>query len=363
MGEVNVKEKKANPRRAKTPAGVWLIVALTLLFGLGGFGIAAFIAIRALRAGKGAGITEVQPARSPAVTTPVPNVTMVPSSPASATPPLQPRFTEFASPSPAAQEQRILAPGAPSPAGPVNTSRAAQASPDSKAPGTTPDSSPADSTSPEPMPAMAVAAELGITTAPDPSASPAPGGSNRTDPAGNSSPPDQAAAAPTGPDAHDNAPILLKKDPEEEQRVRQEVLVRIDLLKELTKAEKDHLYAQVERARGFTKLAIVPFSSGRIWPENNQVEHLLSYLRRPNFQTLFEDPTIVLVCAGYADRTGSEAQNLEISHRRAANMVHILQSQTKIRNLMRAVGMGGSDMFDKSDAAKNRVVEIWLVQP
>lgn len=357
-----VKEKKANPRRAKTPAGVWLIVGLTLLFGLGGFGIAAFIAIRALRAGKGAGVTEVQPARSPAITTPVPNVTMVPSAAASATVPLQPRFTEFASPSPTAPEQRILAPGTPSPAEPVNLSPAAQASPDLKAPATTPDSSPADPASLEPAPTLAVAIEPGTTTAPDPGAGPAPVGSNRTGPAGSPSPPDQAAATPTRPDANET-PILLRKDSEEEQRVRQEVLVRIDLLKELTKAEKDHLYSQVERARGFTKLAIVPFPSGRAWPEDNQVEHLLSYLRRPNFQKLFEDPTVVLVCAGYADRIGSEAQNLEISHHRAANMVRILQSQTKIRNLMRAVGMGGSDMFDKNDAAKNRVVEIWLVQP
>jgi outer membrane protein OmpA-like peptidoglycan-associated protein len=100
-----------------------------------------------------------------------------------------------------------------------------------------------------------------------------------------------------------------------------------------------------------------------VWPENNQVEHLLSYLRQPNFQKLFEDPTVVLVCAGYADHKGSEAQNLEISHRRAENMVRILQNQTKIRNLMRAVGIGGSDLFDKTDAAKNRVVEIWVVQP
>jgi outer membrane protein OmpA-like peptidoglycan-associated protein len=349
MSASTVKEERTNPRRAKTPAGVWLIVGLTLLFGLGGFGIAAFIAIRALRAGKGAGVTEVQPARSPAVTAPVPRATAVPSSSAAATVPPSP--AELPSPSPAGQV-RMLVPGTPPPAAPVNPSPAAQASSDLKPSTAPPDSSPADSVSPEPTPTLAVAIEPG--TVPD--AGPSP------DANGNPNQPDRAATPPraTGPD---DTPVLLEKDPEEEQRVRQEVLVRVDLLKELTQAEKDHLYSQVERARGFTKLAVVPFPSGRVLPENNQVEHLLSYLRRPNFQKLFEDPTVVLVCAGYADRKGSEAQNLEISQRRAENMVRILQSQTKIRNLMRAVGMGGSDLFDKTDAAKNRVVEIWLVQP
>jgi flagellar motor protein MotB len=368
MSESTVKEKRTNPSRAKTPAGVWAIVGLTLFFGLGGFGIAAFIAFRALRAGKGARTAEVQPARSQTITAPVPDATAVSSPSASATvPPRSPvarptgvenagvesavlapdtrRPVESSNPSPTAQE-RVLAPGTPSPTEAVNPSPTAQEPSDLKPLATPPASSPADSVSPEPTPTLAVAIEPGI--APESGGSPSPSA--------------RAATVPRGTGSED-VPVLLNKDPEEERRVRQEVLVRIDLLKELTQAEKDHLYSQVERARGFTKLAIVPFPSGRVSPENNQVEHLLLYLRRPNFQQLFEDPTVVLVCAGYADRKGSEAQNLEISHRRAENMVRILQSQTKIRNLMRAVGMGGSDLFDKTDAAKNRVVEIWLVQP
>ena len=182
------------------------------------------------------------------------------------------------------------------------------------------------------------------------------------EPRGSPGQPHEPAVSPAESRPEDDVP-LLKKDPEEERRVRQEVLVRVDMLKELTQAEKDHLYSQVERARGFTKLAIVPFPSGRVWPTNDQIEHLLSYMRKPSFQKLFEDPTVVLVCAGYADLQGSEAHNLEVSHRRAENMVRVLMSGTKIRNVMRAVGMGGSNMFDKNDAAKNRVVEIWLVQP
>jgi hypothetical protein len=258
-----------------------------------------------------------------------------------------------------ASTEPVLVPGTPTPVESLSPSPTAQKSPDLTPLTPPPASIPAGSASPEPTPALAIAMQPGIV--PNPGDSPASAPS--PDQSGSPSPPEGTPVAPAHGAGSEDTPVLLKKDPEEERRVRQEVLVRVDLLKELTQAEKDHLYSQVERARGFTKLAIVPFLSGRVTPENNQVEHLMSYLRQPSFQKLFEDPTVVLVCVGYADRKGSEAQNMEISHRRAENVVRILQSQTKIRNLMRAVGMGGSDLFDKTDAAKNRVVEIWLVQP
>jgi outer membrane protein OmpA-like peptidoglycan-associated protein len=155
----------------------------------------------------------------------------------------------------------------------------------------------------------------------------------------------------------------VTKNPEEEQRVRKEVLARVDLLKELSAKEKDYLYAQVERARGFTKLAIIPFVRGRTKPEQYQIDHMLSYLEKPEFKKLFEDPTVVLVVAAYADKQGSDEQNLQISKERATNLMKILQTQGHVTNTVRAVGMGGLDFFDKNDAEKNRIAEIWLVAP
>jgi hypothetical protein len=46
-----LKAKKQSRTGAKTPAGVWIIIGLGLFFALGGFGIAAFIALRALHHG------------------------------------------------------------------------------------------------------------------------------------------------------------------------------------------------------------------------------------------------------------------------------------------------------------------------
>jgi outer membrane protein OmpA-like peptidoglycan-associated protein len=149
----------------------------------------------------------------------------------------------------------------------------------------------------------------------------------------------------------------------EEAEVRKEVLARIDLLKELSQKERDYLYAQVDRARGFTKLAIIPFPSGKTRPEQFQIDHLLSYLQKPEYQKLHEDPTVVFVVAGYADKQGNEEQNLEISKQRAQVVAKILETQAKIANTIRAVGLGGSEFFGHGTPDKNRVVEIWLAAP
>jgi outer membrane protein OmpA-like peptidoglycan-associated protein len=154
----------------------------------------------------------------------------------------------------------------------------------------------------------------------------------------------------------------VKTDAAEQAEVRKEVLARIDLLKDLTERERDYLYAQVERARGFTKLAIIPFPSGKTRPEQFQTDHLLSYLAKPEYQKLFEDPTVVFVVAGYADKQGGEAQNQEISKQRAEVVAKILENDAKITNTIRAVGMGGSEFFGHG-TEKNRVVEIWLAAP
>jgi outer membrane protein OmpA-like peptidoglycan-associated protein len=165
-------------------------------------------------------------------------------------------------------------------------------------------------------------------------------------------PPDSEATPP---------PVVANR--QEEDATRKEVLARIDMMRNLTQKEKDDLYAQVERARGFTKLAIVPFGAGQTNPNSSQTKYLIESLARPEIAKIFDDPTVVLVLAGYADLKGNEAKNLEISRARAENLAKLLQSRTKITNLMRAVGLGGSDIFDKTNPDKNRAVEIWVVRP
>ena len=159
-----------------------------------------------------------------------------------------------------------------------------------------------------------------------------------------------------------SAPRVVN-DRVEADRMRDEVLQRIDLMKALTDAEKDKLYAQVERARGFTKIAIIPFTQNRMIPGPAQVDGLIKTLNGVELRKLLADPTVALIIVGYADKKGDEAKNLEISRSRAESVVKALREKTDFVNVMHPVGMGGQDLFDSANLEKNRVVEVWAAQP
>jgi outer membrane protein OmpA-like peptidoglycan-associated protein len=227
----------------------------------------------------------------------------------------------------------------------------------------TPTATPIPTATPAPTPTpVPTATPTPVTTpetpAPTPQATPTEQPSETPSPSPNEPPNTEALAS-----ASAQAFPTVQYNAAEEAEVRKEVLARIDLLKELSPKERDYLYAQVDRARGFTKLAIIPFPSGKTRPEQFQIDHLLSYLGKPEYQKLYEDPTVVFVVAGYADKQGNEEQNLEISKQRAQLVAKILETQAKIANTIRAVGMGGSEFFGHGTPDKNRVVEIWLAAP
>jgi outer membrane protein OmpA-like peptidoglycan-associated protein len=152
-------------------------------------------------------------------------------------------------------------------------------------------------------------------------------------------------------------------DAKEEEDTRKEVLTRVDLMRNVSQKEKDQLYAQIERARGFTKIALIPFQSGRTAPGSSQVDDLVKRIQEPDIQKLLSDPTVALIFVGYADTQGNEATNLEISRTRAESVQKMVSARLKLTNLMHSVGMGGQELFDKANREKNRVVEVWAVQP
>jgi outer membrane protein OmpA-like peptidoglycan-associated protein len=164
------------------------------------------------------------------------------------------------------------------------------------------------------------------------------------------------------PAAIENSPAV-SSDAKEEEDTRREVLTRVDLMHNLTDKEKDQLYAQIERARGFTKIALIPFQSGRTAAGPAQIEDLVKRIQDADVQKLLADPTVVLMFVGYADTQGNEASNLEISRTRAESVQKMVESRLKLTNLMHSIGMGGQELFDKTNREKNRVVEVWAVQP
>ncbi len=149
----------------------------------------------------------------------------------------------------------------------------------------------------------------------------------------------------------------------ENQLVKSEVLSRIDLMPKLTPEEKDKLYVQVDRARGMGRIVTIPFSSGKTSVAPAEIAALQQAVKLPQLQQFSDDPTVVFVVLGFADRKGDPDTNRRISLERADSVVAALKDRCGIMNLCHSVGMGSSEMFDARNLDKNRVVEVWAVLP
>jgi len=93
------------------------------------------------------------------------------------------------------------------------------------------------------------------------------------------------------------------------------------------------------------------------------IEFAKGELERPEIKKMLDDPTLVLVILGYADKQGDDQKNLQISTARAQSVMETLRDQLGVQNVMHVVPMGGTDLLDPRQLAKNRVVEVWAVLP
>ncbi|TSA34906.1 MAG: hypothetical protein D4R65_05265 [Verrucomicrobiaceae bacterium] len=145
--------------------------------------------------------------------------------------------------------------------------------------------------------------------------------------------------------------------------VRAEVLKRIDVMPNLGGEEKDKLYVQVERAQAMGKVITIPFASGARTVPAEAVAGISKALTLPQVLKYSEDPTVVFVVLGFADKKGDPKLNKVISLQRAEAVASVLKDKAGVVNIVRAVGMGGSEIFDSAALDKNRVVEVWVVLP
>ncbi|MBV8140933.1 MAG: OmpA family protein [Verrucomicrobia bacterium] len=145
--------------------------------------------------------------------------------------------------------------------------------------------------------------------------------------------------------------------------VKREVLKRIDQMPNISQQTKDKLYDAVAKAHGMGRLLTVSFDTllTKISPE--QIAYMKSRWERPQIQQHLEDPTLVLVILGYADKQGNDQRNLQISNARAEAVMEALRDQLGVQNVMHVIGMGGSNLLDPNELAKNRIVEVWGVLP
>jgi outer membrane protein OmpA-like peptidoglycan-associated protein len=195
------------------------------------------------------------------------------------------------------------------------------------------------------------------TPAPTPTPTPAPSSTPSSTPTPNPTSTLPATPAPSG------TPFNLDITLPEIAEVKRAVLKRIDLMPNVSQQNKDRLYSAVDRARGMGRLFSISFETllTRISPQDTA--YMKTQLERPEIKKVIDDPTLVLVILGYADRQGDDQKNLLISNGRAQAVMEALRDQLGIQNVMHVVPMGGTDLLDPRELAKNRVVEVWAVLP
>ena len=141
------------------------------------------------------------------------------------------------------------------------------------------------------------------------------------------------------------------------------MLQRIDLMPNISATNKDKLYASVDHARKMGRVLTVPFDKGGTAIRPADFDHLKQQLDKPDIHQLLDDPTVVFVVLGYADQKGNDKLNADISLNRAKSVMDTLRDKLGFQNVMHSVAMGGSTLFSKQEADKNRVVELWAVLP
>jgi outer membrane protein OmpA-like peptidoglycan-associated protein len=201
------------------------------------------------------------------------------------------------------------------------------------------------------------------TSAPTPTPSPTSTPTPIPSPSATPTPSPAPISSPTPVADASGATIDLDITLPEIAEVKRAVLKRIDLMPNVSSQNKDRLYGAVDRARGMGRLFSVNFETSltKIAPE--EIASMKSQLDHPQVKKLLDDPTLVLVILGYADKQGDDQKNLQISNARAQAVMDALRDQLQVQNVMHVIPMGGTDLLDARELAKNRVVEVWAVLP
>jgi outer membrane protein OmpA-like peptidoglycan-associated protein len=147
------------------------------------------------------------------------------------------------------------------------------------------------------------------------------------------------------------------------EQVKKEILKRIEIQPTATQAQKDRAYSLVQSAKGMGRIVIISFATAIVSLPPQDIASIQSQVAQPRVQKLLEDPTLLLVILGYADKQGNDLRNIDLSFGRAQTVAEILRSKCGVLNVMYPIPMGGTDLFDPREFSKNRVVEVWAVKP
>ena len=144
--------------------------------------------------------------------------------------------------------------------------------------------------------------------------------------------------------------------------VRREILQRIERAP-YPQAQKDRAFQLVQNAHGLGRLFSVSFETSLAKLPPQEVGAAGSKTNEPAIKKVLDDPAVVLVILGFADRQGDDARNQQLSQARAQATLEVLKDRCGVLNVMYPIAMGGTDLFDTKNFAKNRIVEVWAVLP
>jgi outer membrane protein OmpA-like peptidoglycan-associated protein len=220
-------------------------------------------------------------------------------------------------------------------------------------------------TSPSPVTQQSPPAPAGSPTPssggkpPQPEGSP---GEGKTPPGPNASP--QKSPGSGGDNAGQSVDTKPKElSSAEIEATKQDVLKRINALPKMSESEKTKLSDKVETARYMQRVGVVYFEKGSNQLSRTSIDKLVSLFKGPEILEKISDPTLVFIVAGYADLGGDPRGNLKLSDERAQAVSNAMAENAGVINLVRTVGMGGTDLLSSRRADQNRAVEIWAVIP
>jgi outer membrane protein OmpA-like peptidoglycan-associated protein len=169
--------------------------------------------------------------------------------------------------------------------------------------------------------------------------------------------------APSGTPLSKVEPLNLDLTGQDFDQVKREILRRVEMQPTYTRAQKDRVYQFVEKAKGMGRLVVISFATANTNLPPQDIASVQNQVSQERVRRFLEDPTLLLVVLGYADKQGNDQRNIDLSLGRAQTVTQILKDKCGVLNVMYPIPMGGTDMFDQQQFAKNRIVEVWAVVP
>jgi outer membrane protein OmpA-like peptidoglycan-associated protein len=146
-----------------------------------------------------------------------------------------------------------------------------------------------------------------------------------------------------------------------EQELVQEVIRRIQQMPTMSQENKEQLLRALSQAKEFRRVAKLSFAVGQSALAPRELATLRAAVETPEVKTQREDPTVLFLVLGYADITGTEDLNLNLSRLRGLTVLRTLTDQLNVHNAIHAVPMGASTLLDANRLERNRTVEVWVV--